>query len=78
MEQRPDRRRDYRRRASVEVALALAEMNAAWGDHTSALKHLYAADEITGGLLVGRFARRGDLALRRDEWVRAAMAELSR
>ncbi len=78
MEERVDRRRDYRRRASVDVALALAEMNAGWGDHTSALKHLYAADEIAGGVLVGRFARRGDLVLRRDEWVRAAMAEISR
>jgi len=73
----PDRRRDYQRRAAAEIALALADMNAGWGDHASALKHLYAADEITGGALVGRFARRPDLEARRDQWVRDAMAEIT-
>ena len=77
MLKRPDRRRDFQRRAAAEIALALAEMNAGWGDHASALKHLYAADEITGGVLVGRFARRADLTARRDEWVREAMTEIA-
>jgi hypothetical protein len=77
MPKRPDRRRDYHRRAAAEVALALAEMNAGWGDHASALKHLYAADEICGGVLVGRFARRPELAAQRDEWVSEAMAEIT-
>lgn len=77
MKKRVERRRDYQRRGAAEVALALADLNAGWGDHASALKHLYAADEICGGVLVGRFARRPDLTSRRDEWVRHAMAEIT-
>jgi hypothetical protein len=77
MEKRSERRRDYKRRGAAEVALALADLNASWGDHASALKHLYAADEICGGVLVGRFARRPELAARRDEWVSQAMAEIT-
>jgi hypothetical protein len=72
-----ERRRDYKRRAAADVALALADMNAGWGDHASALKHLYAADEICGGVLVGRFSRRPELASRRDDWVRQAMTEIT-
>ncbi len=77
MPKQVERRRDYQRRAAAEIALALAEMNAGWGDHASALRHLYAADEICGGVLVGRFARRPELTARRDEWVHRAMDEIT-
>ena len=58
-----DRRKDYRRRAAVDVALALAEMNAGWGDYSRALEHLAAADQLAGGALA---LRKDDL---RDSWV---------
>ena len=58
-----DRRKDYRRRAAVDVALALAEMNAGWGDYSRALEHLAAADQLAGGALA---FRKDDL---RDSWV---------
>ena len=59
---RVDRRKDPRRRAAVDVAIALAELNASWGDYERALEHLRAADELAGGALAGRFTSE------RDEW----------
>jgi hypothetical protein len=63
-----DRRRDYRRRIAVDVAFALADLNASWGDYDRALEHLAAADEIAGGTLTSRFA---DV---RASWVEQAAA----
>jgi hypothetical protein len=54
--QRPkERRRDPRRRAAVDIALSLAELNADLGDYDRALEHLSAADQLTGGVLGSRF-----------------------
>jgi hypothetical protein len=54
--QRPkERRRDPRRRAAVDIALSLAELNAGLGDYDRALEHLSAADQLTGGVLGARF-----------------------
>jgi len=65
----PERRKDPRRRAGVDIALALAELNASWGDYERALEHLRAADELAGGALERRFVQH------RDEWLeRAAVA----
>jgi hypothetical protein len=49
-----ERRRDHRRRIAVDVALALADMNAVWGDFDRALEHLSAADQIAGGAISPR------------------------
>ena len=59
---RVDRRKDPRRRAAVDVAIALAELNASWGDYERALEHLRAADELASGALAHRFTAE------RDEW----------
>jgi hypothetical protein len=59
---RVDRRKDPRRRAAVDVAIALAELNASWADYERALEHLRAADELAGGALADRFTSE------RDEW----------
>ena len=61
-----EKRRDPRRRAAVDIALSLAELNANWGDHDRALEHLAAADQLTGGSLGRRFQRQ------RDSWVAEA------
>ncbi len=61
-----DRRKDPRRRAAVDIALSLAELNATWGDYDRALEHLRAADELSGWSLGGR------VASRRDRWVERA------
>src|SRR3954467_3508032 len=54
--QRPkERRRDPRRRAAVDIALSLGELNADLGDYDRALEHLSAADQLTGGVLGSRF-----------------------
>ena len=58
-----DQRKDYRRRIAVDVALALADMNAGWGDYSRALEHLAAADQLAGGSLAHR---NDDL---RESWV---------
>jgi hypothetical protein len=50
-----ERRRDPRRRAAVDIALSLAELNAGLGDYERALEHLSAADELTSGALATRF-----------------------
>lgn len=62
-QQRTDRRRDPRRRAAVDVALSLADLNAGWGDYDRALEHLAAADQLAGGAIGRRFASR------RDAWL---------
>lgn len=61
-----DRRRDPRRRAAVDIAISLAELNAGWGDYERALEHFRSADELAGGSLEGRFFRQ------RDDWKRRA------
>jgi hypothetical protein len=50
-----ERRKDPRRRAAVDIALSLAELNAGLGDYERALEHLSAADQLTGGALSPRF-----------------------
>ena len=49
-----ERRRDHRRRIAVDVALALADVNAVWGDYDRALEHLAAADQLAGGAISPR------------------------
>ena len=61
-----ERRRDPRRRAAVDVALSLAELNAGLGDYDRALEHLSAADQLTGGVLGTRFQPQ------RDNWLEHA------
>jgi hypothetical protein len=58
-----ERRRDPRRRAAVDIALSLAELNAGLGDYDRALEHLSAADQLTGGALRMRFQPQ------RDSWL---------
>ena len=53
-----DRRRDYERRAMVDVALTLAELDADWGEYGYALEFLDAANELTRGALTPRWASR--------------------
>ena len=53
-----ERRKDYARRARVDVALILAELDASWGEYGYALEYLDAANEMTGGSLAGRWAAR--------------------
>jgi hypothetical protein len=61
-----ERRRDPRRRAAVDIALSLAELNAGLGDYDRALEHLSAADQLTGGALRRRFQPQ------RDSWLEQA------
>ena len=61
-----ERRRDPRRRAAVDIALSLAELNAGLGDFDRALEHLSAADQLTGGALGPRFQPQ------RDSWLEQA------
>jgi hypothetical protein len=63
-----ERRTDNRRRAAVDIALALAELNAGWGDYDRALEHLAAADELTSGSLGRR------LMPQRESWLDQAGA----
>jgi hypothetical protein len=67
--ERIERRRDYRRRIAVDMALSLADMNAGWGDYERAIEHLAAADQLTGGVLANRLA---DL---RESWAGEAQRE---
>jgi hypothetical protein len=65
--QRPkERHRDARRRAAVDIALSLAELNAALGDYDRALEHLSAAEELAGGALAEHFTAQ------RDSWLELA------
>ena len=59
---------DHRRWIAVEVALALAEMNAGWGNYERALEHLAAADELAGDASAGRFSSL------RENWAQRAQA----
>jgi hypothetical protein len=63
---RNDRRINPRRRAAVDIALSLAELNAGLGDYDRALEHLSAADQLTGGALRRRFQPQ------RDSWLEQA------
>jgi hypothetical protein len=66
-----DRRKDFERRAMVDVALTLAELDAAWGDYEYALEYLDAANELTRGALAPRWAAR------RRRWMYAAQGYTS-
>jgi hypothetical protein len=59
-----ERRRDFRRRIAVDVALALADVNAVWGDYDRALEHLSSADQIAGGAISPRMAGLRDTLIR--------------
>jgi hypothetical protein len=61
-----ERRKDYERRAMVDVALTLAELDASWGDYDYALEYLDAANELTRGALTSRWGAR------RRRWLYAA------
>jgi hypothetical protein len=61
-----ERRKDLPRRAMVDVALTLAELDANWGDYDYALEYLDAANNLTGGSLAPRWAAR------RRRWLYAA------
>ena len=61
---------DPRRRAAVDIALSLAELNAGLGDYDRALEHLSAADQLAGGALERRFQAQ------REDWLE--LASLSR
>jgi hypothetical protein len=65
-DRRTERRKDPRRRAAVDIALSLAELNAGLGDFDRALEHLSAADQLTGGALRRRFQPQ------RDSWLEQA------
>ena len=61
-----ERRRDFERRAMVDVALILAELDANWGDYDHALKYLDAAEDLTRGSITERWAKR------RRRWIDAS------
>jgi hypothetical protein len=61
-----ERRKDWERRAMVDVALSLAELDASWGDYAYAIEYLDAANELTRGALTQRWAAK------RRRWVYAA------
>ena len=51
-----ERRKDFERRAMVDVALSLAELDASWGDYGYAVEHLDAANRLSGGALAPRWS----------------------
>ena len=61
-----ERRKDLERRAMVDVALTLAELDAGWGDYEYALEYLNAANELSNGSIAPRWAAR------RRRWIDAA------
>jgi hypothetical protein len=61
-----ERRKDFERRAMVDVSLTLAELDASWGDYEYAIEYLDAANELTSGALASRWSAR------RRRWVYAA------
>src|SRR5947209_6224033 len=50
-----DRRKDFERRAVIDVALTLAELDASWGDYGYAIEHLDAANRLSGGSIARRW-----------------------
>ena len=66
-----ERRKDWERRAMVDVALSLAELDASWGDYDYALEYLDAANELTRRALTQRWAAR------RRRWVYGARGHSS-
>ncbi|MEA2399148.1 MAG: hypothetical protein QOK25_2704 [Thermoleophilaceae bacterium] len=65
-ERTEERRTDYERRAMVDVALILAELDADWGEYGYALEFLDAANELSRGALASRWSAR------RRRWVDAS------
>ena len=61
-----DRRKDYERRAVIDVALTLAELDASWGDYGYAIEHLDAANRLSGGSIARRWSTQ------RRRWAYAA------
>ena len=61
-----ERRKDLGRRAMVDLALTLAELDANWGEYDYALEYLDAANDLSGGSLAPRWA------VRRRRWLYAA------
>jgi hypothetical protein len=61
-----ERRKDYERRAMVDVVLTLAELDASWGDYDYAIEYLDAANELASGALASRWSAR------RRRWLYAA------
>lgn len=53
-----ERRKDFERRAVIDVALTLAELDASWGDYSYAIEHLDAANRLSGGALARRWSSR--------------------
>ena len=51
-----DRRKDFERRAVIDVALTLAELDASWGDYGYAIEHLDAANRLSGGSIARRWS----------------------
>jgi hypothetical protein len=49
-----ERRTDRERRATVEVALVLADIEASFGDYEQAWAHLDEAEQLTDGALAER------------------------
>ncbi|TML37283.1 MAG: hypothetical protein E6G00_10170 [Actinobacteria bacterium] len=51
-----ERRKNFERRAVIDVALTLAELDAAWGDYSYAIEHLDAANRLSGGSIARRWS----------------------
>jgi hypothetical protein len=49
-----ERRQDQERRATVEVSLVLADIEASFGDYEQAWRHLDEAEHLTDGALADR------------------------
>jgi len=61
-----ERRTDLERRAVIDVALTLAELDASWGDYSYAIEHLDAANRLSGGSIARRWSAQ------RRRWAYAA------
>jgi hypothetical protein len=49
-----ERRRDVETRATVEMSLVLADIEASFGDYDQAWRHLDEAEQLTGGAIAER------------------------